>query len=124
MKKPVSIALLLAASTLAVQPAFSQDVPMSGEEVRKAWAGKKVFGRSTTGGLLDFFLRADGTASVSVGNLADEGTWRATENGYCATWKKIRAGQERCFTVVRRGGTVLILNPDQSVGTEVLRVTD
>ena len=37
------------------------------------------------------------------------------ENGYCTTWKKIRAGQERCFTARRNGTNITMLNPDGSV---------
>jgi hypothetical protein len=37
------------------------------------------------------------------------------EKGYCATWVKIRAGEERCFTVFRSGSNFKVLNPDGSV---------
>lgn len=114
----------LVASIFMAPAAFAQDQAMTGEQVKAAMVGKKVFGRSTSGGLVDFYMRADGTSEVAVGNMTDTGVWRTTDNGYCTTWKKIRPGQERCFAVVKRGDKMLILNPDGSVGTEILRIVD
>jgi len=111
-------------SILMAPAAFAQDQAMTGEQVKAALVGKKVFGRSTSGGLVDFYMRADGTSEVAVGNLKDTGVWRITDNGYCNTWKTIRGGREGCFNVVKRGDKILILNLDGSVGTEILRVTD
>lgn len=124
MAKHVAATLIGAALFGICALAQAQDQPVTGDQIKAMWVGKKVFGRSTTGGLLDFYLKADGTSAVSVGNLNDTGTWRPTPTGYCATWQKIRAGEERCFTVVNRGGKMLVLNPDGSVGTEVIKVSD
>jgi hypothetical protein len=60
-------------------------------------------------------MEADGKASLTAGNTSDNGTWRISENGYCTTWKTIRAGQERCFTVVRSGNAFEVMNPDGSL---------
>lgn len=108
----------------ALPAAFAQDRPLTGDEIRKMLVGKKVFARAGNGNLTDFYMNADQTARVSIGNLNDEGTWRMTETGYCATWKQIRQGQERCFTVVRRGSTLYVLNPDGSTSVEILRLID
>lgn len=117
--------LLTAALTFAAGGVVhAQDQAMTGEQIKSGWAGKKVSGRSTTGGPVDLYIKADGTAQVSVGNTTDSGTWRPTETGYCAKWQKIRAGEERCFNVVNRAGKVLVLNADGSIGTEILKVTD
>ena len=115
-------ALASIVATAAVAQAQDAEQAMSGEEVRRLWVGKKVFARSPTSGLLDFHMRADGTTQLSMTSMNDTGTWRPTETGYCATWQRIRAGQERCFTVVKRGGTTYVLNPDKSISVEVLRV--
>lgn len=118
-------AVLMGAVLFNLQtPVMAQDQAVSGEQVKAMWSGKKVFGRSSTGSLLDFYLKVDGTSQVSVGNMVDSGTWRPTDKGYCATWQKIRAGEERCFTVVNRGPKLLVLNPDGSVSAEILRVVD
>ncbi|HSH91778.1 MAG TPA: hypothetical protein VK996_17470, partial [Ramlibacter sp.] len=104
--------------------ASAQDTLMTPDEIKTQWIGKKLFARSGTAGLIDFTMRADGSADVSGNNLADTGTWRLSSDGYCATWKKIRAGQERCFTVVKKGAVATVLNPDKSVSAEILRVSD
>ena len=103
---------------------LAQEQLLTGDEIRSAMVGKKLFARAGTGGLLDLVMRADGTAQIAIGNMTDTGTWKMTDKGYCATWQKRRAGQERCFTVVRRGSSLVIFNPDQSVSAEVLRVSD
>ncbi len=56
--------------------------------------------------------------------MRDTSVWRITDNGYCNTWKTIRGGREGCFTVVKRGDKITILNTDGSVGTEILRIVD
>ncbi len=114
------VACLAGTSSHALAQEAEQIV--SGEELRRLWVGKKVFARSPTGGLVDFHMRADGTTQLSMTSMNDTGTWRPTETGYCATWQRIRAGQERCFTVVKRGGTTYVLNPDKSISVEVLRI--
>lgn len=115
-----AVAGVVGAAALAHAQEAEQIV--TGEEVRRLWVGKKVFARSPTAGLLDFHMRADGTTQLAMTNMNDTGTWRPTDTGYCATWQRIRAGQERCFTVVKRGGTIYVLNPDKSISVEVLRV--
>ena len=117
------VGAVLATAFMAL-PAWAQDQAMTGDQVKAALVGKKVFGRSASGGLVDFYMRADGTSEVAVCNLKDTGVWRITDNGYCNTWKTIRSGREGCFTVVRRGDKMLILNTDGSVGTEILRIVD
>ncbi len=105
-------------------PAQAQDQTVTGEQIKATWVGKKLFGRTSAGALIDFYMKADGTTAVSVGNMTDSGTWRPTDTGYCAKWQKIRAGEERCFNVVVRGGKTLVINPDGTVGTEILRIVD
>ena len=117
----VGVALGIVASA-SIALAQDAEQVVSGAEVRQLWVGKKIFARSPTAGLLDFHMRADGTTQISMTNMNDSGTWRPTETGYCATWQRIRSGQERCFTVVKRGGTTYVLNPDRSISVEVLRV--
>jgi hypothetical protein len=100
-------------SSLVVQ-AQAQEVPVTGKEIQDNWVGKTLSGTTASGAAVTMKLSADGTATLSVGNTNDSGTWRASENGYCTTWKTIRAGQERCFTTRRSGSKVTVLNPDGS----------
>jgi hypothetical protein len=122
---PLSLRGFFAAfvACLAVSAA-AQDSSVSGEDFRKAVTNKKIFARSSNGQLMDLSMRDDQSAQVSIGNMNDTGTWRSTPDGYCAKWNRIRAGEERCFTVVRRGGTMVVLNPDKTVSAEILRMTD
>jgi len=84
------------------------------KEIHDQWVGKTLVGTTAGGGKVTMVLRSDGTAELS-GAANDVGTWRESEDGYCTTWKKIRAGQERCFTARRSGTKVTVLNPDGSV---------
>ena len=122
--KHLSALLMCAAMFNLSTPAQAQDQAVSGEQIKATWVGKKVFARSAKGGLVDFYLKADGTSEVSTGRITDTGTWRPTEKGYCATWKKIRAGEEACFHVVNRDGKLLVLNTDGSLSTEIIRLVD
>ena len=123
-RKPFTALLAGAALLNLSAPVQAQDQVVSGEQLKTMWVGKKVFARSAKGGLIDLYLKADGTSQVAVGRMVDSGTWSPTETGYCARWKKIRAGEERCFTVVNRDGKLLVLELDGSLSTEILEVVD
>jgi len=98
-----------------VAPTFAQDQFVTGKEIQDTWVGKALVGTTANGAAVTMRLAADGSASLSVGSTSDSGTWRATEQGYCTTWKNIRSGQERCFTVKRAGTKATVFNPDGSV---------
>lgn len=121
--KPLSTALF---SALMVAGAHGQGQAtlMAPQDIGAQWVGKKIVVSDPKGNPLEFQIRSDGSAEVAGNNWSDKGTWRLSADGYCATWKRIRAGQERCFTVQLAGTTVTILNPDQSVSGVLLRVSD
>lgn len=98
-----------------VSCALAQDGPVSAKEIQDTWVGKELTGTTANGAKATMRLEPDGRASVSAGNTSDTGTWRMSEGGYCTTWKTIRAGQERCFTVVRAGAAFKVMNPDGSL---------
>lgn len=100
---------------IAVIPAVAQERPVAPKEIQDTWVGKTLHGTTANGAPATLKLQADGSASVSAGRTDDTGTWRLSENGYCTTWKHIRAGQERCFTVTRSDSKMTVLNPDSSV---------
>jgi hypothetical protein len=114
-----------AAFALLTGNVHAQQAFLSSEEIRAAWVDRTVMGTLVGGPLggksIELQLKSDGTAAVS-GATTDTGTWRLPGQGYCATWTKIRAGQERCFTVVRKDGDTLVINPDGSVSTLVSAV--
>lgn len=119
----MKFAIIAAAIGLGATAALAQDVRLTPDEIKAAWTGKKVLAQSVRGGALELRLTADGKAALG-GAMSDTGSWRLNETGYCATWLKIRAGKEACFTVVRRGTQTFVLNPDGSVNTEIVRIED
>ena len=108
--------VVLAFVSLHWNVALAQDGPVSPKEIKDSWVGKDLLGTTAGGARTALRLEPDATASVSAGSTNDTGTWRLWENGYCTTWKTIRAGQERCFTVTRTGSLFRVTNPDGSLG--------
>jgi len=106
--------MVVVSALVAASYAVCQEDVMTPKEIRDQWVGKTLVGTSANGGKVTLMLRSDGSAELS-GAATDAGTWRVSENGYCTTWKKIRAGQERCFTARRSGTNIMVLNPDGSV---------
>lgn len=107
------LALLL--SLLLLGAASAQDGVVTGKEIQEKWIGKELSGTSVNGVKAYMKFEADGRVSISAGAFNDTGTWRPWENGYCATWQTIRAGQERCLTVTRSGTRLKVTNPDGSL---------
>lgn len=117
-------AIVLALSMQATLT-MAQDGAVSPQAIQSTWVGKTVIatlaGGAFQGKTVKFTMAQDGTVSME-GALVDTGNWRLSEQGYCVTWKKIRAGQERCFTVVRKGSDQLVINPDGSISTTVTEI--
>jgi hypothetical protein len=103
-------------------PSAAQDSVMSAKDIQDSWVGKSVIGTTAAGAAVTLKLQNDGVASVTAGKINDTGTWRLSENGYCATWKVIRAGSERCFTVRKDGAKLTVINPDGSVNSVITEV--
>jgi hypothetical protein len=105
--------------------ALAQDGAMSPQAIESAWVGKTVIGTIGSGPLvgkqMQLTMKRDGSITID-GAVVDTGTWRLSDQGYCATWKKIRAGQERCFTVVRKGTEQVVNNPDGSLNSTVTEI--
>jgi hypothetical protein len=100
---------------LLLATAHAQERPVTPKEIEDTWIGKSLVGTTPNGAPALVKLQADGSAAVSAGSTNDTGTWRISDQGYCTTWKTIRAGQERCFTVRRDGVKMTVFNPDGSV---------
>lgn len=98
---------------------------LSPQEIQATWVGKSITAVIASGSLSGkeflFRLRSDGTSSIQ-GPLQDTGKWRLSDNGYCNRWEKIRSGEERCFTVVRRDKEFLIMDSSGALNSTVLRV--
>lgn len=116
------ILLMMSPMLVLMSPVAAQESLMTAKEIQDAWVGKTVLGTTANGAPVALKLHSDGTASVTAGKLSDSGTWRLSENGYCATWKVIRAGTERCFTVRKDGAKLLVMNPDGSLNSTISEV--
>ena len=111
--------LAIAAIVSAVlSPAYAQEQAVTPKEIQDTWVSRPLVGKTARGAAATVRLQPDGTASVSAGSANDTGTWRLSGEGYCTTWKNIRSGQERCFTVRRVGATMKVFNPDGSLNGE------
>jgi hypothetical protein len=107
----LGLPLLLVLCCAMEQPS-AQETPVTPKEIQDTWIGRELLGSAASGAPVVMRLEADGSASLTAGSTADKGTWRLSETGYCTTWKVIRAGQERCYTVLRSGSSLRVLNPD------------
>jgi hypothetical protein len=95
--------------------ALCQEQVVTPKEIQDKWVDKTLVGTTSGGSAVTMKLRADGTASLNAGTTYDTGTWRASDEGYCTTWRKIRYGQESCFTAKRDASRVTVLNADGSI---------
>ena len=102
--------------------AYAQEQSVSPREIQDTWVGKTLIGTTGNGTPATLKLQTDGTASISAGSTNDAGTWRLSEQGYCTTWKNIRSGQERCFSVRRVGAKITVFNPDGSVSGQFTEI--
>ena len=119
-RKTISFGLFALFSLFAFA-AWAQDV--TEKEIQETWVGKSVIGKLANGANFSLNLKADGVITIASDTVNDVGTWRLSENGYCNTWKTIRAGKERCLKVRRvEGGEMIIVNPDGSVAARVSEI--
>lgn len=109
------------AAVFAFSLAQAEDGPITAKEIKESWVGKKILGTLPNGSRLEMTLKADGTATIIAFGKGDLGSWRLTEDGYCATWREIRAGQERCFTARRIGPHIVLMGLD---GAEAGKFTE
>ncbi len=125
MKSLIRYVVLFYSISTASMYASAQSGLLSPKDIQAAWVGKTMVGTigggPAVGKPLELTMNTDGTAALA-GFLTDAGTWRLSESGYCATWKKIRAGQERCFTIVRNGTAYVVNNPDGSLSATITEV--
>lgn len=116
MDKAFRFAGVIVLSVCFAPGALGTDAAVSGKEISEKWVGKSAIGRTANGIPATVQLMADGTVTISSGSVTlDTGMWRAWDDGYCTTWRTIRAGKERCFTTRRSGNIITVLNPDGSV---------
>jgi hypothetical protein len=94
---------IFTAALLLALPAAAQTL-MAQADVESALKGNSfaVTAQSGWTGLITF--NADMTlASSGDDDVADTGTYRFGEGGYCSTWVGFREGVEACFTAEKLG---------------------
>ena len=107
-------------------PALANSATLSPQEIQSTWVDKTVGATLATSFWqkakpFDIRLKKDGSAELA-GSFVDSGTWRISDKGFCTTWKVIRPGEERCFTVVKNGEQTQLINPDGSVNATILKI--
>jgi len=114
--------LAVAALALCCATAQAQAPLVSNQELQEKWLDKILSVVLANGNKAKLIFRTGWALEIS-GSVTDVGKWRWNEPaGYCASWKTIRAGQERCFTVQRKGNDYLVLNPDGSHSATVVEI--
>lgn len=116
-----NLAVIMFLSSVLV-PAYAQEQPVTPKEIQDTWVSKTLVGTTAGGAPATVRLQPDGTAWLTAGSTNDTGTWRLSEEGYCTTWKNVRAGQERCFTVRRAGTRMSVFNPDGSLSGQFTEI--
>ena len=79
---------------------------MSAAEVEKKIIGKSFKFQTTSGATGKVKHSKGGKSRLSNTNFdpsRDSGTWRMKGNRHCVSWKKIRGGEEKCFTYTDTG---------------------
>lgn len=113
-------ALLLALAALAACVAPEPGTPVGPEEVQRELVGKVWLVELPDGHRATEWVNADGTVVIR-GGLNDSGQWRLWEQGYCTSWRRMRQGAERCFTLDRTAdGRYRIYKPDGAVSMTIL----
>lgn len=102
--------------------AAAQDGPVTIGELKEKWIGKTLSVTFPNRYNARLELRPDFTMQIS-GGFNDVGKWRWNEpQGYCATWNNLRAREERCLTVNRKGTEYQVLNPDGTLNGTVTEI--
>ena len=95
------------------------------DEIKTLLEGKKLLVRVGNGSPFEVQLNIDGsTVTSALGG--DTGTWRLSDDGYCAKWTKIRKGEEGCFRVGKNALLGLIsyyvINTADGSRTDIMRI--
>lgn len=79
---------------------------LSGDQIRAEFAGKTFSFKTKKGLTGKVRYSKTGKSKMSKTNFdikKDSGKWRIKGNKICATWKVIRKGKEKCFSISKTG---------------------
>jgi hypothetical protein len=121
MRAVVMAAVLAANLGLAAYASAQQGaVTVGPDEVERELVGKTWIVELPDGSPAIEHFNADGTVSI-IGGLMDEGRWRLWEQGYCTTWRRMRGGAERCFTLEKTAdGQYRIYKPNGEISMTIV----
>jgi hypothetical protein len=112
-------AAVLCALALSGGIVAAQDGPVTPAELKEKWVDKTLSITFPNRYDAKLLLRSDFSMQIS-GGYNDVGKWRWNEPlGYCATWNNLRAREERCLTVTRKGTEYQVFNPDGTLNGTV-----
>jgi hypothetical protein len=120
--RAVVMAAVLAANLGMAPYAFAQQaaVTVGRDEVERELVGKTWIVELPDGSPAIEHFNADGTVSI-IGGLMDEGRWRLWAQGYCTTWRRMRGGAERCFTLDKTAdGQYRIYKPNGEISMTIV----
>jgi hypothetical protein len=116
------MAAVLGANLGMAAYAFAQQaaVTVGRDEVERELVGKTWIVELPDGSPAIEHFNADGTVSI-IGGLMDEGRWRLWAQGYCTTWRRMRGGAERCFTLDKTAdGQYRIYKPNGEISMTIV----
>jgi hypothetical protein len=120
--RAVVLAAVLAANLGVAGYASAEEAPVmvGPDEVERELVGKTWIVELPDGSPAIEHFNADGTVSI-IGGLMDEGRWRLWAQGYCTTWRRMRGGAERCFTLEKTAdGQYRIYKPNGEISMTIV----
>jgi hypothetical protein len=120
MRAVIATALLAANLGMAAYASAEQAAtPVGPDEIQRELVGKTWIVELPNGAPAIEHFNADGTVSI-IGGLIDEGRWRLWDNGYCTSWRRMRGGAERCFTLDKTAdGQYRIYKPNGDISMTI-----
>ena len=99
MKRVFAMATMMGLTLLPLGATAQQQnwKPVTVDEMKREIVGKTMQAELANRSAVTFLLGADGKVAVRGANNAD-GTWRASEKGYCTTYPN---RGEACFEIIR-----------------------
>ncbi len=85
---------------------YASAAPMTAEALKAEYVGKTLSFVAPNGAEGKVKFSKNGKARLWKTNFdikRDTGTWRFKGNRICNTWKKVRGGKEKCFTITKIG---------------------
>jgi hypothetical protein len=106
------IAMLAAALAIAAPASAAFAQPMSGAELKREIAGKRIYLATPLGGELPLFYRRNGRVdgsgeAIGLGRFlapTDSGRWWIKGDSLCQRWEEWYDGKTQCFVITRAGG--------------------